>query len=183
MDDYMIPSMVEVGRLFEEHEYFIPEIMMSAKAMSIGFDVLEPLLAEKGAQKAGKIVLGTVRGDFHDIGKKIVAAMMRGNGIQVIDLGVDVPPEKFVEAVKASSVQLVGLSALLTTTMPQMKETIQLFSNEGLRDSVKVMVGGAAITAEYTREIGADYYGVNAAISARDALVILRDFSENLQTR
>jgi 5-methyltetrahydrofolate--homocysteine methyltransferase len=159
------PAMAEVGKLFEEGEYFVPELLMAARATKGIFVVLRPLLASSGAEPAAHVVLGTVQGDLHDIGKNLVAAMLEGGGFEVTDLGVDVPPEKFIAEVKKRPVQIVGLSALLTTTMPAMKKTIEAFRSAGIRDQIKIMVGGAPITKNYADSIGADGYGESAAAS------------------
>jgi 5-methyltetrahydrofolate--homocysteine methyltransferase len=159
------PAMAEVGKLFEEGEYFVPELLMAARATKEIFVILRPLLAQSGEEPMAHVVLGTVQGDLHDIGKNLVAAMLEGGGFEVTDLGVDVPPEKFVEAVKKKPVQIVGLSALLTTTMPAMKNTIEAFRTAGIRDQVKIMVGGAPVTRSYAESIGADGYSETAAAS------------------
>lgn len=159
------PAMAEVGKLFEEGEYFVPELLMAARATKEIFVILRPLLAQSGAEPMAHVILGTVQGDLHDIGKNLVAAMLEGGGFEVTDLGVDVPPEKFIEAVKKKPVQIVGLSALLTTTMPAMKNTIEAFRNAGIRDQVKIMVGGAPVTKSYAESIGADGYSETAAAS------------------
>jgi corrinoid protein of di/trimethylamine methyltransferase len=159
------PAMAEVGKLFEEGEYFVPELLMAARATKEIFAILRPLLAQSGAQPAAHVVLGTVQGDLHDIGKNLVAAMLEGGGFEVTDLGVDVPPEAFVAAVKKKPVQIVGLSALLTTTMPAMKNTIEAFRAAGLREQIKIMVGGAPVTRGYAESIGADGYSETAAAS------------------
>lgn len=166
----MIPAMDEVGRRFECNEYFVPELMISARAMKRALEELRPLLAKKGTKPLGKVVIGTVKGDLHDIGKNLVASMLEGGGFEVVDLGTNVDPEKFVETVKEKGAQLVGLSALLTTTMPAMKTTIAALEKAGVRGGVKVMIGGAPITQEYANEIGADGYGENA----RSAVVLAR---------
>jgi 5-methyltetrahydrofolate--homocysteine methyltransferase len=159
---YMVPAMDEVGRRFECEEYFVPELLLSARAMKGAMELLKPLLAERGAERSGRVVIGTVRGDLHDIGKNIVASMLEGAGFEVVDLGADVPPEKFIEAIKANHAQIVALSALLTVTKPAMKVTIEALRAAGLRDQVKVMIGGAPITRQYAAEIGADGYSENA---------------------
>lgn len=159
------PAMAEVGKLFEEGEYFVPELLMAARATKEIFVILRPLLAQSGAEPMAHVILGTVQGDLHDIGKNLVAAMLEGGGFEVTDLGVDVPPEKFIEAVKKKPVQIVGLSALLTTTMPAMKNTIEAFRTAGIRDQVKIMVGGAPVTRSYAESIGADGYSETAAAS------------------
>jgi 5-methyltetrahydrofolate--homocysteine methyltransferase len=164
---YMIPAMNEVGRRFEAEEYFVPELLLSARAMKSAMELIRPLLAARGAQPVGRVVIGTVKGDLHDIGKNLVASMLEGGGFEVIDLGADVPPEKFVEAVQERNAQIVALSALLTVTMPAMKTTIEALKAAGLRDRVKVMVGGAPVTHKYAEEIGADGYGENASVAVQ----------------
>lgn len=164
---YMIPAMDEVGRLFEENEYFVPELLISARAMKGGLELIRPLLAASGAEPAGRVVIGTVRGDLHDIGKNLVSAMLEGGGFDVIDLGVDVSPEKFVAAINEHNAQIVALSALLTTTMPGMLSVIDALQKSGVRDSVKVIVGGAPITQRYADEIGADGFSDNASGAVR----------------
>ena len=159
------PAMAEVGKLFEEGDYFVPELLMAARATKEIFKILRPLLVQSGAKPMAHVVLGTVQGDLHDIGKNLVAAMLEGGGFEVTDLGVDVPPEKFIAAVKMKPVQIIGLSALLTTTMPAMKTTIEAFRAAGIRELVKIMVGGAPITQNYAESIGADGYSETAAAS------------------
>jgi len=175
VNDFMVPAMDEVGRRFECSEYFVPELLLSARAMKAALELIRPLLARSGVQPAARVVVGTVKGDLHDIGKNLVAAMFEGGGFEVIDLGVNVAPEKFVEAVKARNAQVVALSALLTTTMPGMRTTIEAFKQAGLRDRVKILIGGAPITQKYADEIGADGYGDNAPAAvhlAREALAL-----------
>ncbi len=159
---HMVPAMDEVGRRFQCEEYFVPELLVAARAMKGALELIRPLLAERGAEPAGCVVIGTVKGDLHDIGKNLVASMLEGGGFQVLDLGADVPPEKFIEAAKANNAHIVALSALLTVTMPAMKTTIDAFRDAGLRERVKIIVGGAPITAQYAKEIGADGYSENA---------------------
>ena len=159
----MIPAMDEVGRLFEEEEYFVPELLLAGRAMKSAMELLRPLLAASGQKMAAKVVIGTVKGDLHDIGKNIVASMLEGSGFDVIDLGADVSPEKFVAAVEECNPQVVCMSALLTVTMPAMKTTIEALENAGVRTRVKVLIGGAPVTEEYARQIGADGYGENAS--------------------
>jgi methylmalonyl-CoA mutase cobalamin-binding domain/chain len=155
----LIPSMDKVGELYEEGEYFIPELLWSARAMQQSIDVLKPLLLESGVEPAGTIVMGTVKGDRHDIGKNLVGIIFEGAGFQVIDLGVDIPPDKFVEAIKENNAIAVGLSALLTNTMLEMDNVVKEIKAAGLRDQVKIIIGGAPVTEAYAEEIGADYYG------------------------
>lgn len=169
LSEYMIPAMDEVGRLFEENEYFVPELLISARAMKAALEVLRPQLVGSGVKPVGRVVIGTVRGDLHDIGKNLVAAMLEGGGFEVIDLGVDVPPEKFIEAVKEKGAQVVAMSALLTTTMPGMKTTIEAIKEAGLKDQVKVMIGGAPVTQTYADSIGADGFSDNASGAVRVA--------------
>ena len=167
VQDYMMPAMSEVGRRFECNEYFVPELLLSARAMKTALAPLRPLLAAGSMQSAGRVVIGTVKGDLHDIGKNLVAAMLEGGGFEVIDLGVGVAPEQFVAAVKERNPKILALSALLTTTMPSMKDTIDALKKAGIREQVKVLVGGAPVTRRYADEIGADGYGegASAAIS------------------
>lgn len=163
VSDYMIPAMDEAGRRFECNDYFVPELLIAARAMKASLELIRPLLTARGDQPAGRVAIGTVKGDLHDIGKNLVAAMLEGGGFEVVDLGVDVAPEKFVAAVKEKNINIVALSALLTTTMPSMKVTIDALKQAGLRDQVKVMIGGAPVTQKYADEIGADGYSDNAA--------------------
>ena len=158
---YMVPAMDEVGRRFECEEYFVLELLIAARAMKGSLELIRPLLAAQGAQPAGRVAIGTVKGDLHDIGKNLVASMLEGGGFEVIDLGADVAPEKFVDAVQKGA-NVVCLSALLTVTMPSMKTTIEALRVAGVRDRVKVLVGGAPVTPQYAKEIGADGYGENA---------------------
>jgi corrinoid protein of di/trimethylamine methyltransferase len=159
----MVPAMDEVGRRFECEDYFVPELLLSARAMKAALVLIRPLLAAGGEQSVGRVAIGTIKGDLHDIGKNIVAAMLEGAGFEVTDLGADVPPAAFVEAVRAKGIGLVCLSALLTVTMPSMRSTIDAFTAAGLRGKVKIMVGGAPVTQRYADEIGADGYSENAA--------------------
>jgi 5-methyltetrahydrofolate--homocysteine methyltransferase len=159
---YMIPAMDEVGRRFETGDCFVPELLISARAMKSALALLRPLLAAKGAEPLGRVVIGTVKGDLHDIGKNLVASMLEGAGFAVADLGVDVPPDKFIAEIREKKAQLVALSALLTTTMPYMKTVIEELKKAGVREHVKVMVGGAPVTQRFADEIGADGYSDNA---------------------
>ena len=163
----LIPAMDEVGRRFECNEYFVPELLISARAMKGSMELIRPLLAKSGAQPTGKVAIGTVKGDLHDIGKNLVAAMLEGGGFEIIDLGVDVAPEKFVAAVAEKGANIVCLSALLTTTMPSMKDTMAALNAAGVRAKVKVMIGGAPITDAYAKEIGADGYSDNASAAVQ----------------
>jgi 5-methyltetrahydrofolate--homocysteine methyltransferase len=157
------PAMTEVGRLFEDGDCFVPELLMSARATKEVFEILRPLLSQTGVEPVARVVLGTVKGDMHDIGKNLVGALLEGGGFEVIDLGVDVPPERFVAAVRDSRPQILGFSALLTTTMPGMKTSLEALRAAGVRDEVKVMIGGAPVTEAYSQAIGADGYADNAA--------------------
>ncbi len=163
LNKYMIPAMDEVGRRFEINEYFVPELLIAARAMKGALEILKPLLTATGAKPVGKVAIGTVKGDLHDIGKNLVSAMLEGGGFEIIDLGVDVTPDKFVAAVKDRGADVVALSALLTTTMPSMKTTIEGLKEAGVRDRVKVIIGGAPVTQKYADEIGADGYADNAS--------------------
>jgi len=169
----MMAAMAEVGRLFEEGEYFVPELLVAARAMQGGLDILKPLLVAEDVEPVGKVVIGTVKGDLHDIGKNLVGMMMQGVGFEVKDLGTDVEPAKFVEAVKASGAKLVAMSALLTTTMANMPATIEAFNQAGLRGQVKIMVGGAPVTDKYAQQIGADGYAADASQAAKLALSLV----------
>jgi 5-methyltetrahydrofolate--homocysteine methyltransferase len=160
---YMIPAMDEVGQRFECNEYFVPELLIAARAMKTSLELIAPLLAEAGAEPKGHVVIGTVQGDLHDIGKNLVASMLEGGGFKVTDLGVDVPPERFVEAAKEKDGTIVALSALLTTTMTMMKNVIEALDKAGIRRQTKVIIGGAPITQQYADEIGADGYSDNAS--------------------
>jgi len=163
LNEGMIAAMAEVGRLFEAGEYFVPEMLIAARAMKTGTEILKPHLQEAHVRSAGKVVIGTVKGDLHDIGKNLVGMMLEGAGFEIHDLGTDVPPEKFVEAVRTSGANVVGMSALLTTTMPSMKSVIEGLEKAGLRHKVKVIVGGAPLTDAYARQIGADGYAPDAS--------------------
>jgi 5-methyltetrahydrofolate--homocysteine methyltransferase len=174
LNEGMIAAMAEVGRLFEVGEYYVPEMLISARAMQSGLAVLKPLLKEADVKPAGKVIIGTVKGDLHDIGKNLVAMMLEGPGFEIKDMGTDVSPEKFVEEVKGGGVDIVALSALLTTTMPNMKTTIDALKASGLREQVKVMIGGAPVTDSYAQQIGADGYSPDAsrAVSLAKSLVM-----------
>ncbi len=163
----MVPAMDEVGRRFECEDYFVPELLLSARAMKGSMELMRPLLAASGAEPVGRVAIGTVKGDLHDIGKNLVASMLEGGGFEVVDLGADVPPEKFIEAIQERGVKIVALSALLTVTMPSMKNTIEALKQAGVRDQVKVMVGGAPVTPQFATEIGADGYSDNASAAVQ----------------
>jgi 5-methyltetrahydrofolate--homocysteine methyltransferase len=162
-----------VGEKFRNGEYFVPEMLIAAKAMKSCLEIVRPALKSGSYKSVGKVVLGTVRGDLHDIGKNLVKIMMEGAGFEVVDLGVDVAPEKFVEAVKEHKPQIVGMSALLTTTMLAIPDTIKALESAGVRKSVKVIIGGAAITEEFAREATADAYGADAHTAAEKAKELL----------
>ncbi len=169
LSDGLVAGMDIVGDKFRRDELFMPEVLISAKAMQAGMDILRPKLIEAGAKLAGKIVLGTVKGDLHDIGKNLVGMLLEGAGFQVIDLGIDVPSDKFVEAAKTHKPNAVGLSALLTTTMPRMKEVIESLVEAGVRKTVKVVIGGAPVTEKFAKDIGADGYAPDAASAVEKA--------------
>jgi 5-methyltetrahydrofolate--homocysteine methyltransferase len=166
----LLPGMGVVGDRFEKGEYFIPEMLLAARSLNAGLDILRPLLSDAEMNPKGRVLIGTVQGDIHDIGKNLVAVMMQGAGFTVIDAGVDVAPERFVELIREHKPDVVGLSALLTTTMPAMEDTIQAIIANDLRDSVKIIIGGAPITQDYAERIGADGYGRNATVAARVAV-------------
>jgi methylmalonyl-CoA mutase cobalamin-binding domain/chain len=169
----LIPSLEEVGARFERGDFFVPEMLIAGKAMAGALEILRPLLAETGAQTIGKIVMGTVKGDVHDIGKNLVNIMFEGAGFEVIDLGVQVAPEKFVDAIKEHQPDIVGFSAFLTTTMPMFKANINALQKSGLRDQVIVMVGGAPVTQEYADVVGADGYAADASAAVVRAKELL----------
>ncbi|HOF87873.1 MAG TPA: corrinoid protein [Armatimonadota bacterium] len=168
----LIAGMAVVGERFKKNEFYVPEVLIAARAMHACMDLLKPLLEESGVQPVGKVIIGTVKGDLHDIGKNLVAMMLQGNGFEVVDLGVDVAPEKFIDSVKETGATVIALSALLTTTMPGMKQTIDALQAAGVRDNVKVMIGGAPVTQKFSDEIGADGYAPDAA-SAVDLAKVL----------
>jgi 5-methyltetrahydrofolate--homocysteine methyltransferase len=169
------PAMGEVGKRFEEGEFFVPELLMAARATKEIFQILRPLLAQSGAASNGIVVLGTVRGDQHDIGKNLVGAMLEGGGFEIEDLGVDVPPEKFVAAVERKNPRILGLSALLTTTLPSMKHVVEAIEAAGMRGRLRIIVGGAPVTREFADRIGADGYGENALAAVKLALRLAVD--------
>jgi corrinoid protein of di/trimethylamine methyltransferase len=163
LDQGLLAGMDVVGKRFKAEEMFIPEVLRCAKCMHGAMEILRPLLAETGAESIGTLIIGTVKGDLHDIGKNLVGMMFEGAGFDVVDLGIDKEPQMFVDAIKEHKAKLVGLSALLTTTMPKMSETINAIKEAGIRDQVKILVGGAPITSSFAEEIGADGYASNAA--------------------
>jgi corrinoid protein of di/trimethylamine methyltransferase len=162
VNKYMVPAMDEVGRRFEANEYFVPELLISARAMKAALELIRPLLVARGDKPVGRVAIGTVKGDLHDIGKNLVASLLEGGGFEVIDLGVNVTPEKFIATVREKDANIIAMSALLTTTMPSMKTTIEALKEAGVRQKVKVLIGGAPITQKYAEEIGADGYSENA---------------------
>lgn len=174
LNSAMISAMQEVGRRFEIEECYIPEMLIAARAMHGGLEVLKPYLVETDVEPVGKVVLGTVKGDLHDIGKNLVGMVLEGSGFDVVDLGVDVHPEKFIEAIRQHKPDFVGLSALLTTTMPAMQATIDTFKDAGIRDQAIVMVGGAPVNQAFADKIGADIYAPNAASAANKARAMLK---------
>jgi 5-methyltetrahydrofolate--homocysteine methyltransferase len=172
VESYLVPAMAIVGERFKNNEIFVPEMLIAARAMKEALKILEPMLVEAGVKPEFNAVIGTVEGDLHDIGKNLVAMMWKGANIDVIDLGVNVPPMKFVEAIREYNAKLVGLSALLTTTMPAMRETVKAIREAGL--TPKIMIGGAPITIEYASEIGADGYAADAGSAVDAAMALLR---------
>ena len=170
----LIPALEEVGARFERGDFFVPEMLIAGKAMAGALEILRPLLAETGAEAIGTVVIGTVKGDVHDIGKNLVNIMFEGAGFQVIDLGVQVAPEKFVDAVRTHKPDIVGFSAFLTTTMPMFKANINALTKAGLRDQVMVMVGGAPVTQEYADVVGADGYASDASAAVVKAKELIR---------
>lgn len=169
----LIPAMAEVGKRFEEGEYFVPEMLISARAMKTGLAILKPLLVKGNVQSYGKVLIGTVKGDLHDIGKNLVSLMLEGAGFEVIDAGNDVAPERFVELIDQHSPDLVGMSALLTTTMTSMKNTIQAIEQAGKRSQVKIMIGGAPVTENFSKQIGADGYAEDASKAVAVAKLLI----------
>jgi 5-methyltetrahydrofolate--homocysteine methyltransferase len=173
--DALIPSLEEVGARFERGDYFVPEMLIAARAMQGALDILRPLLAETGAQQVGTFLMGTVKGDVHDIGKNLCNIMLEGAGFTVIDLGVNVAPEKFVEAIGEHQPDVVGFSAFLTTTMPMFKANINALEKAGIRDDVIVMVGGAPVTQEYADAVGADGYSADASSAVKKAKALIEE--------
>ena len=173
LNEGLVAGMSVVGEKFKENEFYVPEVLIAARAMKSGMEILRPILADKNIKGVGTVVLGTARGDLHDIGKNLVAMMLEGAGFEIIDLGVDVSPEKFIETAKEKKADLVGLSALLTTTMPSMKDVVKAMGESSLKDKVKVMIGGAPVTQSYADEIGADGYAPDAASAVDEAKQLL----------
>ena len=169
LEEGLLSGMNIIGEKFKNNEVYVPEVLIAARAMNAGTELLKPLLAADGVKAAGKVVLGTVKGDLHDIGKNLVRMMMEGKGLEVVDLGIDVPPEKFVAAAKEEGAQIIACSALLTTTMTEMKAVVEQAEKEGIRDKVTIMVGGAPVTDSFCESIGADLYTADAASAANEA--------------
>lgn len=172
LEQALMPGMNVVGVRFKNNEIFVPEVLIAARAMNMGAALLKPLLVEEGVEPKGKAILGTVKGDLHDIGKNLLRMMMEGKGIEVIDVGTDVDAEKFITAVKENGAKVVGCSALLTTTMTQMEGVVKAFEESGIRDDVTIMVGGAPVTQKYCDSIGADMYSDDAATGAEMAISV-----------
>ncbi len=173
LQEGLILAMSEVGRLFEEGEYFVPEMLIAARAMKSGLELIKPLLVSADIKPRGKVALGTVKGDLHDIGKNLVGIMLEGAGFAIYDLGTDISPQQFIDVIEKQEVDLIGLSALLTTTMPMMETTIQAISEAGLRSRVKIMIGGAPITKEYADKIGADGFAPDASQATKLAIDLI----------
>jgi len=170
----LIKAMDRIGVLFKNNEIYIPEVLIAARAMHAGLGVLKPILAKSNTSAAAKIVIGTVKGDLHDIGKNLVGMMLEGAGFEVIDIGIDAPPEKFIQAAKDHKANVIGMSALLTTTMMQMKGTVEALQAAGLKGKVKTLVGGAPVTDEFARQIGADGYAADAASAVNKVKEVLK---------
>ena len=166
LQESLIPAMEEVGQLFEAGEYYVPEMLIAARAMQAGLALLKPLLVDSDIKPTGKVAIGTVKGDLHDIGKNLVGMMLEGAGFEIYDLGTDVPPEKFIGVINEEEVDILAMSALLTTTMPMMETTIKAVDEAGLRDAVKIIIGGAPVTNEYAEKIGADGFAPDASQAA-----------------
>jgi 5-methyltetrahydrofolate--homocysteine methyltransferase len=173
VNGHMIPAMDEVGRRFQCEQYFVPELLLSGRAMKSALEVIRPRLADSGVQPMARVVIGTVKGDLHDVGKNLVASMLEGSGFEVIDLGSDIPPERFVEAVRRHRPQVLALSCLLTVTMPAMRATVEALDRAGLRGAVKLLVGGAPLSDEFARDLGADGYSDTAAGAVSEARRVL----------
>ncbi|MBQ6077923.1 MAG: corrinoid protein [Clostridia bacterium] len=178
LNEGLLAGMNAIGVRFRNNEVFVPEVLIAARAMKMGANVLKPLLTESGVQAAGRVCIGTVMGDLHDIGKNLVAMMMEGKGLEVIDIGTDVPPEQFIETAIEEDCQIICCSALLTTTMNVMGDVVRAAENAGIRDRVKIMVGGAPVTAAFAAQIGADAYTPDAASAAEQAAAFCREMKE-----
>jgi len=177
----LLEGMRVVGMHFKNNDIFLPEVMLSSQAMNAGMEILQPFLTKSGTQPLAKVVIGTVKGDLHDIGKNIVVMMLKGAGFEVIDLGIDVSPEKFLLASKKHQPQIIGMSAMLTTTMMNMKNTIDVFSKDNLRKQVKIMIGGTAITSHFSDEIGADGYASDAVSAVQLVKGFLSGYSKEIE--
>lgn len=175
LEDSLLAGMNIIGIKFKNNEVYVPEVLIAARAMNTGTALLKPLLAEDGVEAKGKVVLGTVKGDLHDIGKNLVRMMMEGKGLEVVDLGVDVPTEKFVDIARETGAQIIACSALLTTTMGEMQNVVDAVKAAGMRDKVKIMIGGAPVTDNFCKQISADYYSPDAASAAEVAAKICMD--------
>jgi len=173
LNQALVPAMAKVGELFEAGDYFVPEMLIAARAMSAGMDLIRPLLVQNDVKMAGKVAIGTVQGDLHDIGKNLVGMMLEGAGFEIVDLGVDASPEQFVNAVKDNGANIVAMSALLTTTMNSIPGVIQALEEAGLREQVKIMVGGAPVTADFAEQVGADGFAPDASQAARMAKTLV----------
>ena len=173
LDNGLLAGMDVVGKRFKAGDMFIPEVLLCARTMHAAMDILKPLLSEADAAGSGKVIIGTVEGDLHDIGKNLVGMMLEGAGFKVVDLGVNIKPQEFVDAVKEHQPDIVGMSALLTTTMPKMEQTIAALKEAGIRDQVKIMAGGAPVTQDFIDKIGADAYGANAASASENAKALV----------
>ncbi|MGM9557760.1 MAG: corrinoid protein [Oscillospiraceae bacterium] len=173
LEEGLLGGMNVVGEKFKANEIFVPEVLVAARAMNMGTTLLKPLLAQSGVKATGKVCIGTVKGDLHDIGKNLVRMMMEGKGLEVVDLGVDVSPEQFIDAAKNQGCQIICCSALLTTTMGVMSEVVEAAKTAGIRDSVKIMVGGAPVTEAFCQQVGADCYTADAASAAEAAVKLL----------
>jgi len=175
LSEGLIAGMNVIGERFKKNEIYVPEVLIAARAMKMGMEVLKPKLAAAGVEPIGKVVIGTVKGDLHDIGKNLVAMMLEGAGFQVIDCGIDCPAEKFIKAAQENGAAVIAMSALLTTTMPAMKQVIEALAAQGLKGKVKTMIGGAPVTQNYADEIGADGYSADAASAVDLAKALLRN--------
>lgn len=173
LNEGLIAGMAVVGEKFKKNEFYVPEVLIAARTMHAGMEILQPLLAGAGVKSIGKIAIGTVKGDLHDIGKNLVSMMLKGAGFQVNDLGIDIPPERFVKAAEEEGAQVLGMSALLTTTMPSMKTVIEALEKAGLKNKIKTMIGGAPVTQSYADEIGADGYAPDASTAVDKARELL----------
>lgn len=177
LNEGLIVGMNELGEMFKNNEVYVPEVLVAARAMKAGTEILKPLLAAEDVQSRGVVAIGTVKGDLHDIGKNLVGMMLEGSGFTVVDLGVDVTPEQYIDAIRNKGAQIIGISALLTTTMPNIGETIKELEKVGLRDKVRVMIGGAPVTQSFADEVGADGYSSDAASAADLAVKLIGELA------